>query len=339
MDKPYIPEYIAKIVKASGIKAHELVLIHFWGEDSDRQIALEFVKAAAALGASPVLLQQSRLANRDLFENAADICFDDNYFSLFSRFDAVLDVFAYQPVVLGYELAAGKFELYRRYMARLFSQLMKAGRFTQIRIPTKANAAEAGLSPAAYMERMDRAYDIDYDSLLASCIQLKERLEQQKQLVIITGNGCRLFFDLEGRGWHIDAGDGDWPCGEVCIAPNEARTNGSIFFDRLFIEEAGVFSQVTLQIQNGRVTGINHDSVRQYFESLAPGDRIVCELGFGMNPGVTDLCGYTVLDEKMAGSFHIAVGANNMFGGQNAPSLHVDLRNAGPFKWRPAGEM
>ncbi|MFR7832566.1 MAG: hypothetical protein ACLU3F_15300 [Blautia wexlerae] len=24
-----------------------------------------------------------------------------------------------------------------------------------------------------------------------------------------------------------------------------------------------------------------------------------------------DLCGYTLLDEKMAGTFHIAVGANN----------------------------
>lgn len=33
-----------------------------------------------------------------------------------------------------------------------------------------------------------------------------------------------------------------------------------------------------------------------------------CELGFGMNPNVTDLCGYTILDEKMCDTFHIAVG-------------------------------
>ena len=36
------------------------------------------------------------------------------------------------------------------------------------------------------------------------------------------------------------------------------------------------------------------------------------------NPNVTELCGYTPLDEKMYGTFHIAVGANNMFGGTNA---------------------
>lgn len=48
-----------------------------------------------------------------------------------------------------------------------------------------------------------------------------------------------------------------------------------------------------------------------------------------MNPNVTDLCGYTVLDEKMAGTFHIAVGANNMFGGENKASDHVDFVGCG----------
>ena len=44
-----------------------------------------------------------------------------------------------------------------------------------------------------------------------------------------------------------------------------------------------------------------------------------------MNPNVTELCGYTPLDEKMYGTFHIAVGANNMFGGTNAASDHIDF--------------
>lgn len=45
-----------------------------------------------------------------------------------------------------------------------------------------------------------------------------------------------------------------------------------------------------------------------------------------MNPNITDLCGYTVLDEKMSGTFHIAVGANEMFGGSNAASNHDDIQ-------------
>jgi leucyl aminopeptidase (aminopeptidase T) len=44
-----------------------------------------------------------------------------------------------------------------------------------------------------------------------------------------------------------------------------------------------------------------------------------------MNPKIKDLCGYAALDEKMAGTFHIAIGANKMFGGTNAASIHVDF--------------
>ena len=54
-------------------------------------------------------------------------------------------------------------------------------------------------------------------------------------------------------------------------------------------------------------------------------DRTVCELGFGMNEQVNDLCGYTVLDEKMQDTFHIAIGSNVMFGGKNQANLHMDF--------------
>lgn len=96
-------ETIAKIVKASGVSTGELILIHFWGENAD--------KTVAALGASPVVLQQARSVNREIFAGAKESCFDDRYFGLFSKFDAVLDVFACQPIVLGYELEDAQMDL------------------------------------------------------------------------------------------------------------------------------------------------------------------------------------------------------------------------------------
>ena len=96
-------ETIAKIVKASGVSTGELILIHFWGENAD--------KTVAALGASPVVLQQARSVNREIFAGAKESCFDERYFGLFSKFDAVLDVFACQPIVLGYELEDAQMEL------------------------------------------------------------------------------------------------------------------------------------------------------------------------------------------------------------------------------------
>lgn len=74
-------------------------------------------------GATPVLLQQAPLPEPGDLLRARESCFDARYFSLFSQFDAVLDVFAYQPVVLGYELEEEAMARYRRYMAQLFRRL------------------------------------------------------------------------------------------------------------------------------------------------------------------------------------------------------------------------
>ena len=259
-------ETISRMVRASGVSEGELILVHFWGEDADKEIANRFVAAVAAAGASPVLLQQSRTVNRDLFSSAKAGCFDDKYFELFSKFDAVLDVFAYQPVILGFALEETQMDLYRKYISTLFGRLMGCKRFTQIRIPTEANARE----------------------------------------------------------WLTDAGDGDLPCGEIYIAPVEDRTNGSVFFDTLRFD--GVqYPDVTIWIRNGEITGSSNPELAGRFAEMPKENRTVCELGLGMNPNVTDLCGYTVLDEKMAGTFHIAIGANTMFGGTNEASDHIDM--------------
>lgn len=321
-------EMIARLVKASGVSAGELILIHFWGENEDKQIADLFAAAVAALGATPVLLQQARTINREIFAAAKDSCFDTRYFDLFSGFDAVLDVFAYQPIILGYELEEAQMDLYRRYISQLFERLVTCRRFTQIRIPTEANAEESGLDPQDYIRRMTRAYDVDYDAVRAACERELARISGGTQAVIHTGDACTLRLDLTGRTWLIDAGDGDLPCGEVYIAPVEEKTHGTVFFETFYLDEVR-YTDVTLQITDGEVTGSSCVEVAAQFARMPRENRIVCELGLGMNPNVTELCGYPLLDEKMAGTFHIAVGANTMFGGKNRATDHADFVGRG----------
>lgn len=317
-------ETISRIVKASGVSAGELILIHFWGEDADKRIANQFIAAVAAMGATPVLLQQARSINREIFTAAKESCFDDRYFELFSRFDAVLDVFAYQPVILGYIIEEEQMELYRRYVSQLFNRLVTCRRFAQIRIPTEANAEESGLDPQDYIRCMNRAYDIDYDAVGTACRREMERFIGIGQVAVHTGDACVLHLDLTGRTWLIDAGEGDLPCGEIYIAPVEGKTNGNVSFETFYLDDVQ-YTDVTLQIVNGEVSGSSHAEIARHFAEVPRENRIVCELGLGMNPNVTDLCGYTLLDEKMAGTFHIAVGANTMFGGKNNASDHVDF--------------
>ena len=200
---------VRSIVRAGGVCPGELVLVHFWGEDKDKQLANDFVCAVAECGASPILLQQARSINQVLFEHADDSCFDDGYFRIFSDVDAVLDVFAYQPIVLGGTPGPEGLQRYRRYIARLFDCLMRCKRFAQIRIPTAANAEESGLEPEDYIRRMTEAYNVDYGKLKANCGERVQTLGNLEHLTIKTGADCKLNFSLTGRTWHIDAGDGD----------------------------------------------------------------------------------------------------------------------------------
>lgn len=47
---------ISKIVKASGVSSGEMILVHFWGEDADKEIANNFMVAVAENGATPILV-------------------------------------------------------------------------------------------------------------------------------------------------------------------------------------------------------------------------------------------------------------------------------------------
>ena len=121
------------------------------------------------------------------------------------------------------------------------------------------------------------------------------------------------------------------PCGEIYIAPVEDQTNGQIFFEKLYLD-GDVCYDVTVTVENGKLISADHKAVSAWLEKLEENERIVCELGFGMNPNVKDTCGYTVLDEKMAGTFHVALGENTMFGGKNAAKMHEDLVCTGNFE-------
>lgn len=316
---------INRIVKATGVQKGELVLVHFWGEDEDVAIMHRFADAVASLGAAPLELQQSRTGNLRRFSAAQSNSYAETYFAQFSHVDAVLDVFNYAPVQLDQKPDAEHMAYYREYMAELFKRLMQARRFSQIRLPSEQNAQESGLPPEEFRERMLAAYDVDYPEIGRTAHKKIAQLAGKQELLLITPGGHALRFGLAGRQWLADAGDGDMPCGEIYIAPVEAETRGTVYFEKLCLEDVGVFDRVVLTVDRGAISGSSHDGINEYLSGLETADKTICELGFGLNPQVTSLCGYTVLDEKASGTFHIAIGTKKMFGGNNESAIHVDL--------------
>jgi len=76
------------------------------------------------------------------------------------------------------------------------------------------------------------------------------------------------------------------------------------------------------------VTSVSDDDVRAELKSAADevGDAAynLAELGIGTNVGVTDLVGSVLLDEKAAGTVHLAVGDDASIGGDTEAPVHLD---------------
>lgn len=322
---------IEKLVEAMELKQGELVLLHFWGEDKDREVLHNFSYEVARNGATPLELQNARTQNLNLFEMATETCFPESYYKIFEPIDIVIDICMYQPVLIDRDRLKEKMEIYKRYMWNLFEAFKNKKKLIQIRIPSSENALEAGMEEEIFIDKMIRAYDIDYVSLKKECNKKVEELKQYTRVKLKTGVDCKLHLNFEKRNWLIDAGDGDLPCGEVYIAPVENMTNGTVFFEKLFIDVNESIDNVTLIIDQGKIIGSDSKVFQEFLSQLPTNGDIVCELGFGMNSHVDELTGYTVLDEKKAGTFHIGIGNNTMFGGNNESFMHMDFVGEGEF--------
>ncbi len=328
-------EMIRNLFKdAIGIQKGEVVLLQFWGEEADRELLHKFSNQVAALGASPMEYQHARSNYVGLFKNVKEGCFSENYFKLFGAVDIVIDICLYRPVIPSADFPKESMEMYRSFMRNLFQTFIQKKKLVQLRVPTIENATESGLSYEVYEKLMIKAYDIDYLALKNKCQDFVKPISKAVEVIINTGKQKKLTMSIEGRDWEIDAGDGDLPCGEVSIAPIENKTNGEIFFETLFYEDINTqgkkkIDNITITVKEGRMLTSNSEEFNEYLKCLPLNGNVVCEFGIGINEGINELTGYELLDEKMLGTFHIAIGNNTMFGGKNDSPLHQDFVGTG----------
>jgi leucyl aminopeptidase (aminopeptidase T) len=91
---------------------------------------------------------------------------------------------------------------------------------------------------------------------------------------------------------------------------------------------------VTLRFEGGRVISIEGGRSAQMLRELVAdagrGADVIAELGLGFNPTVTPR-GHVMLDEKAAGTAHVAIGRNTgSYGGDNEADIHVDCVFSAP---------
>jgi leucyl aminopeptidase (aminopeptidase T) len=205
-----------------------------------------------------------------------------------------------------------------------------------------------GHMPGATLDGLKLA-DIDVDQLVADCRAVEFAMACGHTLELLTtapdGTPHQLTADIGGwerlpvasDGIIIDGAWGNIPSGETYIAPLEGTADGSVVIDgsvpgRVIEPE----DAITVHVVEGharRIEPAGSPTVRWLEESQirvakARRDRNwsnVAEIGIGLNRAVRRLTGNMLLDEKAAGTAHIALGTNTFMGGHVEASIHCDL--------------
>ncbi len=201
--------------------------------------------------------------------------------------------------------------------------------------PTAALAQQAGMSEGDYAAFLQRALFLDRPDPAGAWRELSERQQtlvealRDAREIRIEAEGTDLRLRVDGRTWINSDGKHNMPSGEIFTGPLEDSAEGTVRFTIPSSPREATVSGIGLTFRRGEVVHASADVGQEYLEAALetdPGARILGELGIGTNPGIDRPTGSILLDEKMAGTVHLALGRSYPeTGGRNASALHWDM--------------
>ena len=201
--------------------------------------------------------------------------------------------------------------------------------------PTHAYASEAGMSLPAYEDFYYAAcLALDGDPVTAWQRQSEEvrRLTgwiQGKEEVRIQAEGTDITLGVAGRNWIPCVGEHNMPDGEFFTGPVEDAVNGHISFSFPASYGGRTVSGVCLRFEDGKVVDATADQGEAFLHEMLDTDsgaRRLGELGIGTNFGIATGTKEILLDEKIGGTVHMAVGMSYPeSGGTNSSAVHWDM--------------
>lgn len=201
--------------------------------------------------------------------------------------------------------------------------------------PTPALAERAGMSDEEYAGFLSGALFLDqadpvaaWQALSARQQTVAERLATTREVHIETEH-TDLRLNVADRRWINSDGRRNMPSGEVFTSPHESSANGTIHFDVPSMGRGAEVSGVDLKFVDGEVVAAHAEVGDEHLQAalaIDAGARRLGELGIGTNAGIDRATGSTLLDEKIAGTIHLALGSSyREAGGLNESALHWDL--------------
>lgn len=201
--------------------------------------------------------------------------------------------------------------------------------------PTPASAQEANVSPTDWEELVFNALKLNHQDPVKAWQEqanmqeeIIDKISKIKELRII-GPGTDLYMIVDNRKWINDDGKNNMPGGEIFTAPLEDSVEGKIFFDIPSLWRGLEIRNVKLVFSKGQVVDYDAEVGKSLLEKILnvdEGARRVGEFAFGLNYDINKPSKIILLDEKIGGTIHMALGAAYIStGGTNVSSIHWDM--------------
>lgn len=312
-----------------GVKPGETIML------DSRATGLELAKAIAewlsSYGAKSIIVDHSKPELMEMIQSGdsheemqAKLA---NVFYTVDRRFVIFDPF--QPNPDGFDGKAAQ-----SWATNVFVPLQKAANdagkpWLVISPPSEDFAAAVGMEHDAFFEYYLNACCVDYSAMATAAEPLRDLLVQGKQVRITSDDHTDIRFEIVNYA-VICHGERNFPDGECFTAPVRESVNGKVKFGPS--KQQGIeFPWIQLTFENGKVTNAVSatDALTKKLNQILDTDegaRYVGEFAMGFNPNITHPVGNALFDEKIAGSFHFALGrcyptAPN----ENKSGLHWDL--------------
>jgi len=209
-------------------------------------------------------------------------------------------------------------------------------RWVVLRYPNNSMAQNAR-KPLSVFE--DFYYDVctmDYAKMSRAMNPLAKLMNKTDQ-VHIKAPGTNLSFSIKELISIKCDGEVNIPDGECFTAPVKDSVEGTVCFNAGSLLEGTAFEAINLTFKNGKVikaeSGANTKKLNEILDR-DKGSRYVGEFALGFNPFITAPMLDILFDEKIAGSFHMALGnAYDECRNGNVSALHWDLVQIQTPKW------
>jgi aminopeptidase len=227
---------------------------------------------------------------------------------------------------------AARQDLMKVYMQRSASKDL---RWVITQFPTNSGAQEADMSLRDFEDFVYQTTFADKDDPVAEWQKVHDEQQRYvdwlkgKKKVEVRSQHAELTLSIVDRIFENADGENNMPSGEVFTSPIEDSCNGWVEFTYPAITAGREVEGVRLEFKDGRVVKASAEKNEEFLVKMLDmdeGARTLGEFAIGTNYGIDRFTKSILYDEKIGGSFHMAVGAGfPELGGKNESSLHWDF--------------